>query len=76
MRHLEIARQILEHGGAFGIDAVAGEEAVVHLRQRLGIEVGGGDVEHVLEVLVDLEPLHHRVGVLAGAVGEDELAAG
>ena len=58
------------------IDAVLVEEAVVDLRQRLRIEVGGGDVEHVLEMPVDVEPLHHRLGVLAGAVGEDQLAAG
>ena len=75
VRHLEIARQVLEHRGLVRIDAVLVQEAVIDLRQRLGIEIGGGDVEHVLEVVVDLEPLHHRVGVLAGAVGQDQLAA-
>ena len=75
VRRFEVARQILEHGGLGGIDVVPGEESLVDLRQRLGIEIGGGDVEHVLEMVVDFEPLHHRVGVLARAVGEDELAA-
>ena len=46
------------------LDAVLLEEAVIDLRQRLGLELGGDDVEHVLEMLVDLEPLHHRVGML------------
>ena len=72
---LEIARQVLEHRGLARIDAVLVQEAVIDLRQRLGIEVGGGDVEHVLEMVVDVQPLHHRLGVLARAVGEDELAA-
>ena len=76
VRHLQVARKVLEHRGARRIDAVAGEEAVVGLRQRFRLELGRDDVEHVLEMLVDGEPPHHRVGVLARAVGENELAAG
>ena len=57
MRRFEVARQILEHRGLCRIDAVAREEAVIGLRQRLRLELGGDDVEHVLEMLVDLEPL-------------------
>ena len=52
------------------------QEAVVDLGQRLGVEVGGGDVEHVLEMVVDLQTPHHRLGVFAGSVGEDQLATG
>ena len=52
------------------------EETVVGLRQRLRLELGRDDVEHVLEMRVDVEPPHHGVGVRAGAVGEDQLAAG
>ena len=76
VRNGEIARQVLEHGGARRIDAVRLQEAVVGLRQRLRLQLGGDDVEHVVEVLMDGERPHHRVGVLARAVGEDELAAG
>ena len=72
---LEVSRQVLEHRSLGRVDAMLFQEAVIDLRQRLGIEVGGGDVEHVLEVMVDLEPLHHRIGMRARAVGEDELAA-
>ena len=76
MRHGEIAREILEHRGARRIDAVRFQEAVVGLRQRLRLEIGLVDVEHVLEMHVDVEPPHHGVGVRARAVGEDQLAAG
>ena len=70
----EIARQIFEHRGLGRIDVVALKKAIVGLARRLRVQFGGDDVEHVLEMPVHLEPPHHRVGVLAGAVGEDELA--
>ena len=38
VRHFEIARQVLEQRGARRVDAVAGEETVIDLRLRLGIE--------------------------------------
>ena len=57
-------------------DAVAGEEALVGFRGWLRLELGFDDAEHVLEMRMDVEAAHHRVGVLAGAVGENELAAG
>ena len=76
MRRRQIAREVLEHGGLARVDAVARQKSLVGFLRRFGFEFGGDDVEHVLEMLVDFEPLHHRVGVLAGAVGEDELAAG
>ena len=75
MRNGEVAREILEHGGAGRIDRVRGEESFVGLRLRLGLELGGDDVEYAVEMPVDGEPLHHLVGVLAGAVGQDQLAA-
>ena len=76
VRHFEIAREVLEHRSARRIDAVRFQEAVVGLRQRLRLEVGLVDAEHVLEMHVDVEPPHHGVGVRARAVGEDQLAAG
>jgi hypothetical protein len=51
-----------------------GQKTLIHLRQWFGIEIGSSDVEHVFEILVNFELLHHRVRVLAGAVGENELA--
>ena len=55
---------------------MAGEKAVVHMRHRFGIEIGSGNVEHIIEVVADFEPRHHGFGVLAGAVGHDQLAPG
>ncbi len=75
MRNGEVAREILEHGGAGRIDRVRGEESFVGLRLRLGLELGGDDVEYAVEMPMNGEPLHHLVGVLAGAVGQDQLAA-
>lgn len=74
VRRFQIARQILEHGSLGRIDAMAGKESLVDLRQRFGIEIGRCNVEHVFEMVVNVELLHHRVGVLARSVGEDELA--
>ncbi len=76
MRRREVARQILEHRRLGRIDAVLLEKAFVGLGRRLRLQLGGDDVEHVLEMLMHVEAAHHRVGVLAGAVGEDQLAAG
>src|ERR1700760_3025412 len=56
MRDLEVARQVLEHRGAARLDAVTGEEAVIGLRKGLRLELGGGDVEYVLEMPLDLGP--------------------
>ena len=72
----EIACQILEHRRSRRVDTVAREEAFIDLRQRFRIEVRSGDVEHIFEVMMNVELLHHRIGVLARAVGEDQLAAG
>jgi hypothetical protein len=76
VRYFEVAGEVLEYRRFPRIDAVAPKEAIVDLRPRFGLEVGRGNVEHVVEVLLDLEPAHHRLGVPARAVGEDELAAG
>ncbi len=76
MRRFQIARQVLEHGRLGRIDLMQRQETLVGLQRRLRLELGSDDVEHVLKMLVDLQPPHHRVGMLARAVGEDELAAG
>ena len=76
MRHFEIAGEVLEDRGLVRIDVVAGEEALVDHRLRLRLELGRPDVEHVVEMMFDFEPAQYRVGMLAGAVGENELAAG
>ena len=57
-------------------NAVRGEKAVIGLRRRLRLELGGDDIEHILETLMHGKPPHHRIGVFARAVGEDQLAAG
>src|SRR5262249_31097976 len=56
-------------------DCMPGEKAIIGLRKRLWLKLACDDVEYVLEMAVDGEPLHHGVGVSAGAVGENELAA-
>ena len=76
MRHREVAREILEHRRFAGVDVVQLEKAVVGPWCGFRLELGRDDVEHVLEVPVEAEPRQHRIGVAAGAVGEDELAAG
>ena len=81
MRHGEIARQILEHRGALRVDTVSFEEFVVGLRQRLRLEIGRDDVEHVLEFFMDFEPPRHGLGVLAVILfglpeKKDEVATG
>src|SRR5215467_10128816 len=48
--HREVARQVLEHGRAGGIDAVRLEEALIGLCRRLRLELGCDDVEHVIEM--------------------------
>ena len=50
MRHHEVAREILEHCRARRIDAVQVEEALIGLRRRFGLELGGDDVEHRIEM--------------------------
>ena len=55
---------------------MAFEEALVGLLRRFRLEFGGDDIEDVFEMAVNIEPPHHGVGMLAGAVGENQLAAG
>src|SRR4051794_32871592 len=75
MRHRKIASEVLEHGGAFGIDAVRLEEALIGLRRRLRLKLGRDDVEHVIEVPFELKPCEHLFGMVPGAVGEDQLSS-
>lgn len=42
----------------------------------MGSSSAGDDVEHVFEILFDAETFEHLAGMGAGAVGEDQLAAG
>ena len=75
VRYFEVPRQVLKHRRSFRIDVVMLQEALVHLRQRFGVEIGRCDVEHVLEMPVDFEPSHHSISVLARSIGQDQLAA-
>jgi hypothetical protein len=54
MRHREVAREVLEHRSLSGVDTVELEKAVIGLGRRLGLEIGRDDVEHVIEVAVEL----------------------
>src|SRR6185312_1623218 len=47
MRRFQIARQVLEHGGAGRIDVMLFEEALVIVDRRLRLELGRHDIEHV-----------------------------
>ncbi len=51
-----------------------GEKAVIGLGERLWLKPAGDDIEYILEVAVDGEPLHDRVCMSPGAIGENELA--
>src|SRR5262249_55172839 len=59
----EIAGKILEHRRPVSIDAMQLEEAVVGLRGGFGLELGGDDVENIVEMRLELEARQHRVGV-------------
>jgi len=58
VRHGEIACEVLEHGGAGGIDGVRLEEARVGLRRRFWLEFGGNDIEDVVEMILQTEPVY------------------
>ena len=75
VRDHQIARQILEHRRAFGLDVVEREKFLIGLRRGLRLQLGGDDVEHRLEMRTDAEPLQHLGGVIGRAVGQDQLAS-
>ena len=74
MRRQEIDDDILEHGGARWLHLMLVEEALVGLLRGLGQEIGGDDVEDVLEQMVQPQLLGGAQGMFARAIGEDELA--
>src|SRR5208337_1694943 len=65
VRHREVAGKILEHGGSPGIDIEELEKAVIGGRRRLWLELRRDDVEHILEMMVELEPGENCVGMAA-----------
>src|SRR5262249_43083702 len=75
VRYCEIACEILEHGRTFGVDAMRCQESFIGLRRSLRLKVGCHDVEDILEMPVDGEPLNNGIGVLACAVGQYELSS-
>jgi hypothetical protein len=75
MGYFEITGEVLEHRRLAGVDSVPGEKPVVGLGKRFRFEFAGNDVEDVLEVMGDGEAADDGVGMGAGAVGENELAA-
>src|SRR5207248_2020492 len=76
VRHGEVAREVLEHRGLPGVDAVHRQKSIVGLRRRLGLELGRDDVEYIIEMVRQTKPPQHSGNVAACAVGEDEFAAG
>ena len=76
MGHNQIAREILEHHGSLRIDVMLVEEALIGGGLGLRDEVGGDDVENILEHLVEAERLGGAQRVVARAIGQDQLAAG
>ena len=75
VRHFEIAREVLEHRGALRHDVMQPSKLFVGLARRLRFEIGGDDVERVLEMAMQFQPRDDGVGVLSRTVGQDELAA-
>ena len=75
VRLLQVARQVLEHGGARCFDGVARKKAPIGLGGRFRLEFGGDDIEHILEMLAHRKARHHRFGVLAGGGCEKEPSA-
>ena len=48
------------------------DQAAIGLGPGLGHVIGGGDIEYGLEVMVDGQPVHDPVGMVGGAVGEND----
>src|SRR5262245_53570640 len=76
MWHHEITGQVFEHRRLARVDIVRLEKAVIRLRRRFRFELGRDDVEHVIEVAVELETRQDGIGMSARAVGQDQLAPG
>src|SRR5882724_972097 len=76
MRDDQVARQILEHRRFQRIDSMRPQEFLISLRRGLGLQFGGDDVEHRLEMYIDAKPLQHLVGVIGRADGQNQLASG
>src|SRR5262249_36128355 len=76
MRHLEIARYVLEHGGPLGDDAEMLDEEAIGPLVGLGDEATGLDVEHAVEEMVDLEMRRRLHRVPMRSRGEDIAATG
>ena len=74
-RHDQVLLDILEHGGAAGIDRVLGEEVLIGRAFGLGGEASLHDVEDILEVMQDAELAGDVLGMAARAIGEDQLAS-
>src|SRR5262249_48951510 len=73
---LEIARDVLEHGGLGGLHAVCTAEMLIAAGRRLGHVVGIANVEYGLEAVEHAEFARHPLGVTARAVCKDEFATG
>ena len=55
VRHFEVAREVFENRRPVRIDVVTRKKALVDRSPRLGLQIGGPDVEDVIEVLGDFE---------------------
>jgi hypothetical protein len=71
---LEVARNVVDHGGCGGRDRMALDQRAIAADLGLRQEAGGRDVEHRLETVAHAEPVHHPLGMARRAVGEHERA--
>ena len=71
----QVAGHILDHHRAGRVDAVGFRHLDVDMGGRLGIKVGGDDVEHGLEMMAHAQFVHDPLRMGHVAVGEDDLAA-
>ena len=76
MRRFEIARHVLDHHRAGGIDAGDADKPVKGRLFGLWHEFGPDDIEDVVEMMPDAIGVQDVLGMRHGAVGEDMLAPG
>ncbi len=76
MRNNQIPRKILEHHRSRRVDHVPFEESFIGCCLGLWHEIGGSDIENILEHRLDAESLGGTKGMFPRPICENKLAAG
>ena len=76
MRHDQVALDVFEHRRRPRVDAMLVEKALIGAQFRLGDELRIHDIENFVETRAEPQRLGGQPGVIARAIGQDQLAAG